>query len=352
MKITHKCKICFQEFSPFFPLRQYKTSELGIQIKAAEFDVNNLLEDDDAHLKEELKACQQFLVDSELQKGRHRVFNFAMSTFDNYLVKKEFCNNLVFKGLKCAAKVDLAFGFVLKNVEDRSCRGFYTHESNTVIERSKLVCTPDEITNLKEKLQKMDSVDLCTRQRANTKWKFYKLTNLTIFAALLKEIPMGCKDSVLAELPLKNQNVNCLVFEKKNLYNDSLCLFRAFALHLFGNERLEEETSKIINLILNNCGERDPSEFQGVHRTDILKGEEMLQLNSFLYDNDFVDGELVRELARRSIQKLEKSVKLLRYNNHICYVSDIELLIRFFSMQRMSHNLFKCWNFGATFDYM
>ena len=36
-----------------------------------------------------------------------------------------------------------------------------------------------------------------------------------------------------------------------------------------------------------------------------------------------MDGELIGELARRSIQKFEKSVKLLRYNNHICYVSDM-----------------------------
>ena len=55
--------------------------------------------------------------------------------------------------------------------------------------------------------------------------------------------------------------------------------------------------------------------------TDIPKVEEMLQLNIFLYDIDLVDGELIGELARRSIQKFEKSVKLLRYNNHICYVS-------------------------------
>ena len=57
--------------------------------------------------------------------------------------------------------------------------------------------------------------------------------------------------------------------------------------------------------------------------TDIRKAEEMLQLNIFLYDIDFVDGELIGELARRSIQKFEKSVKLLRYNNHSCYVSDM-----------------------------
>ena len=49
----------------------------------------------------------------------------------------------------------------------------------------------------------------------------------------------------------------------------------------------------------------------------------MLQLNISLYYIDFVDGELIGELAQKSIQKSEKSVKLLRYNNHNCYVSDM-----------------------------
>ena len=304
---TDRCKICFKEFSGFYALRQHKTSKHGIQMKSAEFDVSNLLENDDADLKEELQACHHFLVDSELEKGRHRVFNFAMSTFDNSLINKKL--DLVFKVLECAAKVNLAFGFVLKNVEDGSCIYFYAHENNTLMERSKLVCTTEEITNLKEKLQKLDIVELCTRERANTKWKFYKLTNLTVFAALLKDIPMGSKDSVLPEPLLKNQNVNCLTFERniRKPYNDNLCLFRAVALHLFGNDRFEEETSKIFNLFLNNCGEADQSKFQGVHMIDILKVEELLQLNIFLYDIDFVDGELIGELALRSIQKFEKA---------------------------------------------
>ena len=117
-------------------------------MKSAQFDLSNLLEDDDADLKEELQARQHFLVDSEVEEGRHRVFNFAMSAFDNSLINKKLY--LVFNGLKCAAKVNLAFGFVLTNVEDESCRYFSAHESNTLMERSKLVCTPDDITNLKE----------------------------------------------------------------------------------------------------------------------------------------------------------------------------------------------------------
>ena len=56
----------------------------------------------------------------------------------------------------------------------------------------------------------------------------------------------------------------------------------------------------------------------------------MLQLNIFLYDIDFVDGELIGELSRRSIQKYEKSVNLLRYNDHIFYVNNINALFQAF----------------------
>ena len=55
------------------------------------------------------------------------------------------------------------------------------------MERPKFLRTPDDTTNLKEKLQKKGIFDLCTRERANTKWKLYELTNLTVFAALLKD---------------------------------------------------------------------------------------------------------------------------------------------------------------------
>ena len=171
-----------------------------------------------------------------------------------------------------------------------------------------------------------------TRERAKTKWKFYKLTNLTLFAAILKDVPMRCKDSALPEPLLKNQNVKCLTFEKiqRSL---TMTIFAFPDIHLFDNDRLAEETSKFFIFFLNNCGEADPSKFQGVHMTDIPKVEEMLQLNIFLYDIDFVDGELIGELARRSIQKCEKSVKLLRINNDICYVND---MISFFKSFRCS----------------
>ena len=143
------------------------------------------------------------------------------------------------------------------------------------------------------------------KKRSNTKWRFFKLTNLTIFAALLREIPMGCKDAVLPEPLLKNHTVNCLTYEQntKKPYKDNLYLFRALALHLHGNERLEEETSELFNLFLVNSTNPDLSKFQGVCMDSIPHVEDILGVTIFIYDIDLIDGAMVGELARRSIKK-------------------------------------------------
>ena len=149
----------------------------------------------------------------------------------------------MFQQLKCAAKIILAFGFVFKIIEHASCRYFYPHENNTLLEKSKLLSTGDDLERIKELLAKKNVIETCTRKRVNTKWKFLNLTNVTIFPALLKDIPMGCKDAVLPEPLLKNRTVNCLTFEQntRQPYNDNLCLIS----HLHGNERIEEETNKL-----------------------------------------------------------------------------------------------------------
>ena len=141
-------------------------------------------------------------------------------------------------------KVKRALGFVLKNFEDGTCRYLYAHESNTILERSKLVCSPNDMFDLKENMEKMDFVDDCTKKGANTKLRLYKLATVTDFASLLKDIPMGCEDTVLPQPFLKNHNVNCIIFEKntRKPYNDNFCLFRAVALHLHGIDLSQEET--------------------------------------------------------------------------------------------------------------
>ena len=131
---------------------------------------------------------------------------------------------------------------------------------------------------------------------------------------------------------LKNCTINCLTFEEitRQLYNDNLCLFRALALHFHGNQRLQEETSKIFDLFINRKYGLSPNQFQGVHMNVIPFVEDLLTLNILLNDIDIVDGNIIGELARRSVQNYEITVRMLRYNNHICYVNNINAVFQSF----------------------
>ena len=71
-------------------------------------------------------------------------------------------------------------------------------------------------------------------------------------------------------------------------------------------------------------------QFQRVHMNDVPNVEDLLTLNLLLYDIDIVGGNIVGELARRSVQKYENTVRLLRYNNHIFHVNDINAVLQSF----------------------
>ena len=102
---------------------------------------------EDHSLREELRCCPHFLVDSELERVRHKVFNYALKTINETIVNEKLDH--VFNILKCAAKVNLVFGFILRNIEDGGFRYFCAHENNTLLDRSKLIRTRDDLAKLK-----------------------------------------------------------------------------------------------------------------------------------------------------------------------------------------------------------
>ena len=121
--IIFKCKLCYQGFSGLHALRQHGNTEHGMQIRSGtrDVDVEHIVGDVEDHsLREKLRSCQHFLVDLELERARHKVFNYAVETLKETLVNEKLDH--FFNNLKCAAKVNLAFGFILKNMEDSGFR--------------------------------------------------------------------------------------------------------------------------------------------------------------------------------------------------------------------------------------
>ena len=199
-----------------------------------------------------------------MENWRHKVYNFAMDTLNpKYLLEKL---DVVFDFVKRVATLNVALGFVLKNVEDGSFWCHFAHEKNTPLERYKLVSTAQDLTKSRNLTSNTDVIKSCTKERANTKCKFYKLTNVTIVTALLREVPLCCKDIVLSDTLLKKLSVNCLTLKEntRKPRNDKLCLSRAFALHLHGTWTLRDENSKSFNLLPGKTGGIHPAIFRGV----------------------------------------------------------------------------------------
>ena len=71
-------------------------------------------------------------------------------------------------------------------------------------------------------------------------------------------------------------------------------------------------------------------QFRGVHVYDNPFVEDLLTLNIVLYDIDIVDGNNIGELNRRILQKYNNTVRLLWYNIHIDYVSNIKAVFQAF----------------------
>ena len=146
-------KICDKDVHSLHKSRERKRQEHEAQrgFGAQNINVAHVMRDvDDNSLKEELETSKHFLVDSQMKNGRRIVYNFSMDIlYPKYPLE---ILNAAFDSLKCAATPNVAFGFVLRNVEDGRCTYYRAQENNTIMERSNLVATTEDFTKVKNLL--------------------------------------------------------------------------------------------------------------------------------------------------------------------------------------------------------
>ena len=140
---------CEKEFPSYYSLQQQRRKEHGAkQRKPSDTvaDLNKIVQEeaeDGEKLKDELSACQHFLVDTEMENGSRKVFNFQMSKLDTNIIKEKL--EEIFNKLDSAAKIKIALGFVLRNVETGEYRYYKAHENHTLFEKPYLLCTKADL---------------------------------------------------------------------------------------------------------------------------------------------------------------------------------------------------------------
>ena len=105
--------------------------------------------------------------------------------------------------------------------------------------------------------------------------------------------------------------------------------FPCIANHLFRSVDVELQAVKLFHNFVSASG-FEPENFTGVSFHQILIIEELIIQNIFIYDFDIEYGEIIVELVRPSVERYNENIKARRYNNHICYVIDINKFFKKF----------------------
>ena len=181
-------------------------------------------------------------------------------------------------------------------------------ETKTLLDRSNLLCTRDDLTKLQDVLNKGDVIESCGRGRLKAKWSLFKLKIANVCCFTQRRIH-ALEGKNLPKLLVKNHIINCLTYEENTgpIYSNNLCLFYAPALHLNGDQWLEGKNQYLKSLIKRIDG-FSPSQFKGVDINEVSVDEVMLTPNILLYDNDIVEGNIIRELARQNVHEYVKTI--------------------------------------------
>ena len=347
----HLCSVCDKSFTTHYQLAEHnkhthgKMEHFRNACKITDLDdVPNILEDvaSDELLKEELLPVKHFL-DPTITNYKHQiVFNFPIT--EQSTTKLEQYANRVFEELPCAAKVNVSFGYVLKNLsadEEQQYRYFYAHDNNALFEEPHVLFDKPGLSSMIQRLNDIDVHTYAINGRPSTKWRFHMLTNVTFKATLIKDVVLGCRRIEIPEFLTGRRDLLCLLqnYNTREKYTDNLCMFRAIAMHKALKNvdtattdiyRLgtEDETMCLFELFLKEGGDREKKYFRGVKMTDISILERVAQVNIHIYQLSETSetSTLTGEIVYRSLCLYDDTCHLLQVDKHVCYIKDLDSL--------------------------
>ena len=101
-------------------------------------------------------------------------------------------------------------------------------------------------------------------------------------------------------------------------------------MYLNGHKDLDSHTSRDFTEFISKSG-YDPKNFRGVSVEDLPVVEENVQRKILIYDFDIQEADYVEDLAQWSIGRFDKTVKLLRFYNHIIHTNDVDSFFKCFA---------------------
>ena len=250
---------------------------------------------------------------------------------------------LLFDQQTTAFKVNVSFGFVLREKENDRLR--YYHSSNNCcgryLEEPALITNRDDFDRFLARIQESDILQWAVAQRPNSDWVCELVTNATFFLNKIVHHPIGCVDVNLPDYVKRNKAIVRLDKDSHGvIFRDNLCLFRCLAIHQGCDVRCIEAT--VATLYAKYTDNTPVHDFVGVTLEDLSKIEATFDVNVVVYKLDEItDGKTTAELVRRSPCQYIETMYLNLYEAHFSYIKDIRMYSHSYKCSKCEQALWK-----------
>lgn len=190
------------------------------------------------------------------------VYNFPI---DNQFSVGEIMQaaNEIYDRQNRAFRLNLEFGLILIHTETNEYRYFKPYHNQEVFQRPIYVSQRNHLNRLQQRMQRFNITDYILRQRPDTKWKPYLITNVRIVIYHLNFV-LGNAAIILPPHISQSKSIIKLINDRRGqTYTDNLCAFRCLAVHQ-GNypTGLDSRFISAVGLISKSSSKRSKFESQ------------------------------------------------------------------------------------------
>ena len=174
------------------------------------------------------------------------VYNFPLN---EYFSLNNFIEHIerIYNDTNFAFKINLSLGLILRHIRTLEYRYFIPYYNQNIFNVPILISRREDLSSLRERLSEVDIRTYMLRQRKNTAWKPWCITNVNV-EIYRTAFALGHVLSLPAYLKNSKSIIGFVSYPYSLLpYNDSLCFFRCLAYHKEQSEYVETLCKKLFS---------------------------------------------------------------------------------------------------------
>lgn len=282
----------------------------------------------DTFLKKTYEVHSSFILQSHHSTPSSSVYNFPTNDNVSYTDLVDHVK-YIYQQENRTFKFNIAFGFILKNIETGEYRYFKPYENLNYLPTSYFISGQEDIKTLSKDMKKLDIISHILQQRKNTKFKAVLITNV-LYSVFITDFVLG--EGIVPSYIMSNKNIVSFAKHRNKILDDGLCFFRCLT-SLFSplmarasvpfSQQVKKHFTKWQEYQKVQSGrEIDIEDFQGINLGEIPQLEQCFHININVFS---LHEDLSCTSVYRSLSLFDNTLNLNKYEHHLSYIKDITI---------------------------